>query len=415
VRNDATRVVITGLGATTPLGGDAPSTWQAMLAGRSGVQALTDDWAMRLPCQIAARAAVDPAEVVGRVQARKLDRCEMFGIAVAREAWADAGSPEVDPLRLGVVVASGIGGIGSVLAAYDTLKEKGWQRLSPFTVPQLMPNGSAGWISLEFGARAGVHTPVSACASGAEAIGYGIDMIKSGRADIVLAGGTEAAIMELNVGAFAAMRALSLRNDEPERASRPFDKARDGFVLGEGAGMLVLESESHAASRGARVYAVAAGAGYSGDAHHIAQPDPDGAGAVLAIRRALENAGVSAAQVTHVNAHATSTPAGDVVEAHAIAEALGDVAASVVVSATKSMTGHLLGGAGAVESVAAIMALHEKTAPPTINIDDLEDDLGVEIAVKPTDLTPRSTEPMAVLNNSFGFGGHNVAVVFTAP
>ncbi len=412
--NDPTRVVVTGLGATTPVGGDAPSTWQAMLAGRSGVSALTDDWAQRLPCQIAARAAVEPTTVVDRVQARKLDRCEMFALAAAREAWADAGSPEVDPLRLGVVVASGIGGIGSVLAAYDTLKEKGWSRLSPFTVPMLMPNGSAGWISLELGARAGVHTPVSACASGAEAIGYGIDMIRSGRADIVLAGGTEAAIMELNIAAFAAMRALSLRNDEPERASRPFDKGRDGFVLGEGAGMVVLESESHAASRNARVYAVAAGAGYSADAHHIAQPDPDGAGAVLAIRRALENARVTAAQVTHVNAHATSTPAGDVVEAQAIAAALGEVAASVVVSATKSMTGHLLGGAGAVESVAAIMALHDRTAPPTINVDDLEDDLGVEIAVKPTDLNPRGPEPMAVINNSFGFGGHNVAVVFTA-
>ncbi|HUZ54383.1 MAG TPA: beta-ketoacyl-[acyl-carrier-protein] synthase family protein [Streptosporangiaceae bacterium] len=412
--NDPTRVVVTGLGATTPVGGDAPSTWQAMLAGRSGVSTLTEDWAQRLPCQIAARAAVEPTTVVDRVQARKLDRCEMFALVAAREAWADAGSPEVDPLRLGVVVASGIGGIGSVLAAYDTLKEKGWQRLSPFTVPMLMPNGSAGWISLELGARAGVHTPVSACASGAEAIGYGIDMIRSGRADIVLAGGTEAAIMELNIGAFAAMRALSLRNDEPERASRPFDKGRDGFVLGEGAGMVVLESEEHAASRNARVYAVAAGAGYSADAHHIAQPDPDGAGAVLAIRRALENARVAAAQVTHVNAHATSTPAGDVVEAHAIATALGDAAASVVVSATKSMTGHLLGGAGAVESVAAIMALHDRTAPPTINMDDLEDDLGVEIAVKPTDLHPRGPEPMAVINNSFGFGGHNVAVVFTA-
>jgi 3-oxoacyl-[acyl-carrier-protein] synthase II len=223
VANDPTRVVITGLGATTPVGGDAPSTWQAMLAGRSGVRTLTEDWAQRLPCQIAGRAAVEPTTVVDRVQARKLDRCEMFAIVAAREAWADAGAPDVDPLRFGVVVASGIGGIGSVLAAYDTLKEKGWQRLSPFTVPMLMPNGSAGWISLEFGARAGVHTPVSACASGAEAIGYGIDMIKSGRADIVLAGGTEAAIMELNIGAFAAMRALSLRNDEPERASRPFD------------------------------------------------------------------------------------------------------------------------------------------------------------------------------------------------
>ena len=412
--NDATRVVITGLGATTPLGGDVPSTWQAMLAGRSGVQRLSDEWAQRLPCQIAATAAVEPTTVIDRVQARKLDRCEMFALVAAREAWADAGSPDIDPLRLGVVVASGIGGIGSVLAAYDTLREKGWQRLSPFTVPQLMPNGAAGWISLELGARAGVHTPVSACASGAEAIGYGIDMIRSGRADVVVAGGTEAAILELNIGAFAAMRALSLRNDEPERASRPFDKGRDGFVLGEGAGILVLESESHAARRGAHVYAAAAGAGYSGDAHHIAQPDPEGTGATLAMRRALEVGGVAPDQVAHVNAHATSTPAGDVVEAQAIAAALGPAAAGVVVSATKSMTGHLLGGAGAIESVAAILALREQTAPPTINLDDPEDDLGVEIAVKPTDLRSRGQEPMAVINNSFGFGGHNVAVVFTA-
>ena len=411
--NDATRVVITGLGATTPLAGDAPGTWQAMLAGRSGVRRLTEDWAQRLPCQIAAVAAVEPTTVIDRVQARKLDRCEMFALAAAREAWSDAGTPEVDPLRFGVVVASGIGGIGSVLAAYDTLREKGWQRLSPFTVPQLMPNGSAGWISLEMGARAGVHTPVSACASGAEAIGYGIDMIRSGRADVVLAGGTEAAIMELNIGAFAAMRALSLRNDEPERASRPFDRNRDGFVLGEGAGILVLESEQHAAGRGARVYAVAAGAGYSADAHHIAQPDPAGAGAVLAIQRALDNAGVRPGQVAHVNAHATSTPAGDMVEAQAIATALGDAAAGVVVSATKSMTGHLLGGAGAVESVAAIMALRDRTAPPTINVEDPED-TPVEIAVKATDLHPRGSDPMAVINNSFGFGGANVAVVFTA-
>jgi 3-oxoacyl-[acyl-carrier-protein] synthase II len=413
VGNDATRVVITGLGATTPLGGDVPSTWQNMLAGHSGVRALTDDWAQRLPCQIAAKAAVEPTTVIDRVQARRLDRCEMFALVAAREAWADAGSPEVDPLRLGVAVASGIGGIGSILSAYDTLKEKGWSRLSPFTVPMLMPNGSAGWISLEFGARAGVHTPVSACASGAEAIGLGIEMIRNGRADMVIAGGTEAAILELNVGAFAAMRALSLRNDEPERASRPFDRGRDGFVLGEGAGVVVLESESHAASRGARVYAVAAGAGYSADAHHIAQPEPDGAGAVLAIQRAMQDAGVTAAQVTHVNAHATSTPAGDVVEARAIARALGDAATSVVVSSTKSMTGHLLGGAGAVESVAAILALRDRTAPPTINLDDPEDDLGVEIAVKPTDLRSRDAEPMAVINNSFGFGGANVAVVFT--
>jgi len=413
VGKDATRVVVTGLGAITPVGADVAITWQSMLAGRSGVRALSEDWAQRLPCRIAAYAAVDPTTLIDRVQARKLDRCEMLALIAAREAWADAGSPDVDQDRLGVVVASGIGGIGSILAAYDTLREKGWQRLSPFTVPMLMPNGSAGWISLELGARAGAHTTVSACASGAEAIGYGIDMIRNGRADVIVAGGTEAAILELNVAAFAAMRALSTRNDEPERASRPFDKGRDGFVLGEGAGMVVLESAEHAARRGARVYAVAAGAGYSADAHHIAQPDPDGSGAVLAIERALVDAGVQAGQVTHVNAHATSTPAGDVVEAQAIATALGEAAAGVVVSATKSMTGHLLGGAGAVESVAAILALHDRVAPPTINLDDPEDDLGVEIAVKPTELHARGAEPMAVLNNSFGFGGHNVALVFT--
>jgi 3-oxoacyl-[acyl-carrier-protein] synthase II len=414
VGKDATRVVVTGLGAITPLGADVATTWQSMLAGRSGVRTLTEDWAQRMPCQIAAHAAVDPRTLIDRVQARRLDRCEMFALIAARQAWADAGSPDVDQDRLGVAVASGIGGIGSILAAYDTLKEKGWQRLSPFTVPMLMPNGSAGWISLELGARAGAHTTVSACASGAEAIGYGIDMIRYGRADMVVAGGTEAAILELNVAAFAAMRALSTRNDEPERASRPFDKGRDGFVLGEGAGIVVLESAEHAARRGARVYAVAAGAGYSGDAHHIAQPDPDGSGAVLAIERALADAGVAAARIVHVNAHATSTPAGDVVEAQAIATALGETASRVVVSATKSMTGHLLGGAGAVESVAAIMALRDRVAPPTINLDDPEDDLGVEIAVKPTELHARGSEPMAVLNNSFGFGGHNVALVFTA-
>jgi 3-oxoacyl-[acyl-carrier-protein] synthase II len=220
VVNASTRIVITGVGAITPVGADAPTTWQSMLAGHSGVRTLTADWAERLPCHIAAPAAAEPATMIDRVQARKLDRCEMFALIAAREAWADAGRPDVDPEKLGVVVASGIGGISSTLTAYDTLRERGWQRLSPFTVPMLMPNGSAGWLSIEFGAQAGVHTPVSACASGAEAIGYGIDMIKSGRADVVIAGGTEAAIIELNIAAFAAMRALSLRNDEPERASR---------------------------------------------------------------------------------------------------------------------------------------------------------------------------------------------------
>jgi 3-oxoacyl-[acyl-carrier-protein] synthase II len=411
---ERTKVVVTGLGAITPVGADVPSTWESLLAGRSGVTSLTDDWAQELPARIAAWAAVDPATLINRVQARRMDRCEQFALVAAREAWADAGSPEVEPERLGVVVSSGIGGVASTLAAYDTLKEKGWSRLSPFTVPMLMPNGSAGWLSIELGARAGVHTTVSACASGAEAIGYAMEMIRSGRADVVLAGGTEAAIIPLNIAAFAAMRALSTRNDEPERASRPFDRGRDGFVLGEGAGMVVLESAEHAARRGASVYAVAAGVGYSADAHHIAQPDPDATGVVRAIQSAIADAQIAAEQVAHVNAHATSTPAGDVVECQAIATALGPAAGGVVVSATKSMTGHLLGGAGAVESVAAILALRERVAPPTINLDDPDDSAGVQIATEPTKLQQRTDAPMAVLNNSFGFGGHNVALTFTA-
>ena len=411
---DQPRVVVTGLGATTPLGGDVPSTWEGMLAGRSGAAALADDGYASLPARIAAPAAVDPALVLDRVQARRLDRCEQFAIVAAREAWADAGAPEVPPERLGVVVASGIGGISTILAGYDTLRDRGWRRLSPFTVPMLMPNGSAGWIGIELGARAGVHTTVSACASGAEAIGYAVDMIRLGRADVVLAGGTEAAIIPLNIAAFAAMRALSTRNDEPERASRPFDKGRDGFVLGEGAGMVVLESAEHAQRRGARLYAVAAGSGYSADAHHIAQPEPSGQGIVAAIQAVLADAGLDPDQVVHVNAHATSTPAGDAVEGQAIAAALGPAADGVVVSATKSMTGHLLGGAGAVEAVAAILALRDRVAPPTINLDDPDEEAQVDIATKPRELAPHGRAPMAALNNSFGFGGHNVTLAFTA-
>ena len=411
---DQTRVVVTGLGAISPVGVDVATTWKSLLAGHSGVVQLTDSWAGELPARIAARAAVEPATLLDRIQVRRMDRCEQLGLVAAREAWTDAGTPEVDPGRLGVVVSSGMGGAASILSAYDTLREKGWQRLSPFTIPMMMPNGPAGWISLELGACAGVHTTVSACASGAEAIGYAIDMIRLGRADVVLAGGTDAAIIPLNIAAFAAMRALSTRNDEPERASRPFDRGRDGFVLGEGAGMVVLESAEHAARRGATVYAVAAGVGYSSDAHHIAQPDPAGVGIVRAIGRALADGGIEPDQVVHVNAHATSTPAGDVVEGQAIATALGAAAPGVVVSATKSMTGHLMGGAGAVESVAAVLALRDRVAPPTINLEDTDDQAGIDIATEPRELRPRGNAPMAVLNNSFGFGGHNVALAFMA-
>ena len=415
MRADQPRVVVTGLGATTPLGGNVTDTWESLLAGRSGARKLPADWSpVPLPVQIAAPAAIDPATALDRVQARRLDRCEQLALVAAREAWANAGAPEVDPFRLGVVVSSGIGGVASTIAAYDTMNDKGWQRLSPFTVPMLMPNGSAGWLSLELNARAGVHTTVSACASGAEAIGYAIEMIRSGRADVVLAGGTEAAIHEAVLGGFSSMKALSTRNDDPEGASRPFDKGRDGFVLGEGAGVVILESLEHALARDARIYAVAAGAGYSSDAHHISLGAPDGEGVKFAINAALRDAAVTPAQVVHVNAHATSTPGGGPLEAMAIQAAFGADAGGVVVSATKSMTGHLLGGAGAVESVAAIMALVDRMAPPTVNLDDPDDDLGIDIAAKPRPLTPRvAGAPMAVLNDAFGFGGHNVALTFT--
>jgi 3-oxoacyl-[acyl-carrier-protein] synthase II len=435
--NDRVSVVVTGLGATTPLGRDVASTWSAMLAGTSGVVSITDEWAAPLPVRIAAPAAEDPATVIGRVQARRMDRCEQFAMVAAREAWADAGSPEVDPYRLGVAVTSGIGGIGSTLTAYDTLRDKGWERISPFTVPMLMPNGAAGWISIELGARAGAHALVSACASGAESIGYGVDMIRSGRADVVVAGGAEAAIMALNIGAFARMGAMSTRNDEPSRASRPFDKGRDGFVLGEGAGVVVLESLPHALARGARIYAVAAGAGYSADAYHISHGAPDGAGVAFAMTSALRDGGISPSQVAHINAHATSTQEGDPLEARAIEVALGSAAAGCVVSATKSMTGHLLGGAGAIESVAAILALRDRVAPPTINLEDVDDEVAIDVTTAPRPLRAPggagadesdvdvdvdgygdgygdgAARPMAVLNNAFGFGGHNVTLAFT--
>ncbi|GAA0638568.1 beta-ketoacyl-[acyl-carrier-protein] synthase family protein [Sporichthya brevicatena] len=407
-------VVVTGVGATTPLGGDARTTWSALLAGRSGVRSLTEEWAADLPVQIAARVAVDPSEVMDRVQARRLDRGGQMAVIAARDAWADAGGDDVgvEPERLGVVVASGIGGITTLLSAYDTLNAKGARFVSPLAIPMLMPNGPAAAIGLERTARAGVHTPVSACASGAEAIAMGADMIRTGRADVVLAGGTEACIHPLPMAAFAAMKAMSTRNDEPERASRPYDKARDGFVLGEGSGVIVLESEEHARARGARIYCAVAGAGMSSDAHHIAQPEPDGAGVTRALQFALENSGITAADLKHVNAHATSTPLGDVAEILALRKVLGSALDSVAVSATKSMTGHLLGAAGAVEGVATVLAVAERKAPPTINVDDPDDDADIDIVrVEPRDLP---SGPIAALNNSFGFGGHNICVVFTS-
>jgi 3-oxoacyl-[acyl-carrier-protein] synthase II len=403
-------VVDTGLGATTPLGGDAASTWSAMLAGQSGVKVLTEDWVDMLPVQIAAPVAVDPSEVLPVPQIKRMDRSGQFALIAAREAWSDAGTPEVDPERMGVVIASGIGGVTTLLAAYDTLKERGARRVLPMTVPMLMPNGPAAVVGLELSARAGVHTPVSACSSGAEAIAYAVDMIRSGRADVVTAGGTEAAIHALPLAGFAAMQALSTRNDEPERASRPYDKGRDGFVLGEGAGVVVLETLEHARARGAKVYAEVAGTGISADAHHIAQPDPVGAGASRAMAQAVRSAGATPADVRHINAHATSTPVGDLAEVQAIRRALGDATDGVCVSSTKSVTGHLLGAAGAVEAIATILAIHDRKAPPTANLEDLDDDVSLDVVRgEPRELPDGE---LLALNNSFGFGGHNVAVAF---
>ncbi|HKE51094.1 MAG TPA: beta-ketoacyl-ACP synthase II [Actinomycetes bacterium] len=401
-------VVVTGLGATTPVGGDVEATWSALLAGKSGVVALTEDWAAELPVRIAAPVAVDPSDVLERVQARRLDRSGQFAVIAAREAWADAGAVDVDPERLAVVVASGIGGVHTLLSNYDILKEKGPRRVSPLAIPMLMPNGPAASVALEVGARGGVHTPVSACSSGAEAIANGLSLIRSGRVDVVIAGGTEAAIHPLPMAAFATMMALSRRNDEPTRASRPYDKARDGFVLGEGAGIVVLESADRAAQRGARIYAEVAGAGLTSDAHHIAQPDPVGVGAARAMKEAIADANLAPDQIVHINAHATSTPQGDVAEAVAIRNALGEAAQGATISATKSMTGHLLGAAGAVEGIATILALYHRLAPPTINLDDPDDDVRLDVVRGEPRALPDG--PIAALNNSFGFGGHNVAV-----
>jgi len=405
-----TRVVVTGLGATTPLGGDVTSTWEALLAGKSGVRSLTEEWALDASVQFAARVAVEPSEVMERVEMRRLDRSEQFALIAAREAWKDAGSPDVDKTRLGVVVASGIGGVITLLDQYDILKTKGARSVSPHTVPMLMPNGPSANVGLELQAKAGVHTPVSACASGAEAIGYAMEMIRTGRADIVVTGGVEAAIHALPMAGFASMKALSTRNDAPEKASRPYDKERDGFVLGEGGGVIVIESLEHAQKRGAKIYAELAGQGLTSDGYHIAAPDPEGDGVARAVKFALEDSGVNLSEVVHLNAHATSTPAGDIAEAHALAAALGDDISHVAVSATKSMTGHLLGGAGAIESIFCILALHHRMAPPTINIENLDDAVTLDVVRDKPRALPAG--PIAAINDSFGFGGHNVVLIF---
>ncbi len=402
-------VVITGLGVTSPLGGDVASTWEAALAGRSGVNTLEHDWVEQYdaPVRFAGELAVPAAEVLSVPETRRMDPSAQYAVVAAREAWADAGSPELDPTRLATVVASGIGGVWTLLSQWDNYKEKGPRRVSPLTVPMLMPNAPSAQVSMLVGARAGAHTPVSACASGAEAIGYAAQIILSGRADVVLAGGTEAPIHPLPLAAFARMQALSTRNDDPQGASRPYDVTRDGFVMGEGAGIVVLERESHARARGAHIYARIAGFGITSDAADIAAPSPEGQ--ERAMRAALAESELSASDIVHVNAHATSTPVGDMGEAGVIAKVLGDRAA---VSATKSMTGHLLGGAGALETIFTVLALRDRKAPPTINVTQPEPDLPIDLVRDvPRDLP---SGDVAAFNNGFGFGGHNASLIIAS-
>jgi 3-oxoacyl-[acyl-carrier-protein] synthase II len=403
-------VVVTGLGATTPLGGDVDALWQGLVAGRSGVRRIDDLLPAAGPglaTTIAAPMAVSPGDILPRIQARRMDRCQQAALVAAQQAWADAGAPAVDPERLAVVIGTGIGGVRTLLDQDDVLEQQGPKRVSPLTVPMLMPNGPAASVSLEFGARAGVYTPVSACSSGAEALAFAARLIRSGEADVVIAGGAEAAITPITIAGFAQARTLSTRNDEPERASRPFDVGRDGFVLGEGAGVVVLERADFAAARNARLRGVLAGSGITADAHHITAPDPTGAGQIRAITRAVADAGLTPQDVDHVNCHATSTVVGDVGEAAAIQQALGE---DVVLTAPKSSLGHLVGAAGAVEAIITMLSVAKGVVPPTLNLEEKAPQVALDVVVG----APRERALGAAISNSFGFGGQNVSLLFTA-
>ena len=404
-------VVVTGLGATSPLGGDVASTWKALLAGESGVTTLEHEWVEQyeLPVTFAGQAKVKAEEVLERQEFKRLDPSAQLALISAREAWADAGAPDVAPERILVDYATGIGGLWTLLDGWDTLREKGPRRVLPMTIPMLMPNAAAAAVSMALGGRGGARTVVSACASGTESIANAYEHLQLGLADVVVAGGTEAVIHPLPIAAFAAMQALSKRNDEPARASRPYDVDRDGFVLGEGAATIVLETKEHAEARGAKIYAELAGSGVTSDSYHITAPDPEGLGASRAVLAALAQAGGTPDDVTHINAHATSTPVGDIAEFHALKAVFGDRVGSIPVSATKAATGHLLGGTGALEAVFAILAVHERIAPPTINLDNQDEQIPLDVVTSPRDL---GSGPQLAISNSFGFGGHNAVVAF---
>ena len=407
--NGRRRVVITGLGAVSPLGNDAETSWRGLLAGESGAGEITQfdhaDYRVHFACEV---KDFDPTEWIDRKEARRMDRFAHLVLAAARQAEADSGldiSAEAD--RIGASIATGIGGIRSFQECYDTLIHRGPDRVSPFAIPSIIPNLGAGWVSIMLGTRGPLSSQCTACAASNMAIGDGLDAIRLGRADVMLCGGTEAAINEVGIAGFGAMRALSQRNDEPERASRPFDAGRDGFVMGEAGAVLVLEELEHAKARGATIYAEVAGYGLSSDAKHITEPDPTGP--VRAFEMALTEAGVGKDQIDYVNAHATSTPMGDASETKMLKLALGEEnARATPVSGTKGATGHCLGAAGALEATFTTLAIRDGKLPPTINyeVEDPECDL---------DYVPNVARDATVdvaVSNSFGFGGHNACVVF---
>ena len=405
------KIVITGIGATSPIGGTARDSWTALLAGESGARHLEQSWVteLELPVTFAATAKVDATAVLERHELKRLDPSSQFALIAGREAWADAGAPEVAPERLAVDWSTGIGGVWTLLDAWDTLRERGPRRVLPMTVPMLMPNGPGAAIGMDLHARAGIRTVVSACASSTEALVNAYDHLQQGLADVVIAGGSEAAIHPLPIAAFASMQALSRRNDDPSVASRPYDVGRDGFVLGEGAAALVVETEEHAKARGARIYAELLGGAVTSDAYHITAPDPEGSAAARAMKQAIEGAGASLADVKHVNAHATSTPVGDIAEYHALRRVFGDQLDGIAVTATKASTGHLLGGAGAIEAVFTVLALQERTAPPTINLTEQDPEIPLDVVTSPR---PLGDGDLVAISNSFGFGGHNAVAAF---
>ncbi|TFD82794.1 beta-ketoacyl-[acyl-carrier-protein] synthase family protein [Cryobacterium fucosi] len=405
------KIVITGIGATTPLGGTAAESWASLLNGESGASTLDHEWVVRtqLPVTFAAQARVPSTEVLARHETKRLDPSSQFALIAGREAWADAGSPEADPERLAVDWATGIGGVWTLLDAWDTLRERGPRRVLPMTVPMLMPNGPGAAIGMDLHARAGITTVVSACASSTESLVNAYNRLQAGLADIVIAGGSEAAIHPLPIASFAAMQALSKRNDDPATASRPYDITRDGFVLGEGAAALVVETEEHAKARGARIYAELVGGAVTSDAYHITAPDPEGSAAARAMIAAIHNAGASLSDVSHINAHATSTPVGDIAEYNALRLVFGDLLEGIPVSATKASTGHLLGGAGAIEALFTVLALADRIAPPTINLANQDPNIPLDVVTTPRALPAGD---LLAISNSFGFGGHNAVVGF---